>query len=102
MGVNGLLIDYRGYGKSTGRINQEGRVYTDGLTAWTFLTTDKGIDPENIIIWGRSLGGGVAAEVAQFKKITAPVIIIQVWKTIIFHSSRPASCLIPLWIPNSC
>jgi len=74
MGVNGLLIDYRGYGKSTGRIHQEHHIYTDGLTAWNFLTTDKGIDPEDIIIWGRSLGGGVAAEVAQFKKIAALVL----------------------------
>lgn len=74
MGVNGLLIDYRGYGKSTGRIKSEENIYTDGLTAWNFLTDEKGIDPKDIIIWGRSLGGGVAAEIAQFKDIAALVL----------------------------
>ncbi len=64
MGVNGLLIDYRGYGKSTGRIKKEQDIYTDGLIAWNFLTVGQKIAPEDIIIWGRSLGGGVAAEIA--------------------------------------
>lgn len=74
IGVNGLLIDYRGYGKSTGRIKSEEDIYTDGLTAWKFLTAEKGIDPKDIIIWGRSLGGGVAAEIAQYKNIAALVL----------------------------
>ena len=74
MGVNGLLFDYRGYGKSTGRISSEQHIYTDGLTAWNYLTTEKRIDPEDIIIWGRSLGGGVAAEIARSKKIAALVL----------------------------
>ena len=74
MGVNGLLIDYRGYGKSAGRIKKEQDIYTDGLTAWHFLTVEKKIAPEDIIIWGRSLGGGVAAEIAQFKSIAALVL----------------------------
>ena len=74
MGVNALLIDYRGYGKSTGRIKKERDIYTDALTAWDFLTVQKKIAPEDIIIWGRSLGGGVAAEIAQFKDIAALVL----------------------------
>lgn len=74
MGVNSLIIDYRGYGKSTGRIKDEEDIYTDGLTAWNYLTVEKGIDPKEIIIWGRSLGGGVAAEIARFKNITALVL----------------------------
>ena len=74
MGINALLIDYRGYGKSTGRVKNEVEIYTDGLTAWNFLTAEKGIDPEDIIIWGRSLGGGVATEIARFKDIAALVL----------------------------
>ena len=74
MGVNALLIDYRGYGKSTGRIKKEHHIYIDGLAAWNFLISEKGIDPEDIIIWGRSLGGGVAAEIAQYKTIAALVL----------------------------
>ena len=74
MGVNALLIDYRGYGKSTGRIKKESHIYTDGATAWDFLVKEKGLEPEEIIIWGRSLGGAVAAEIAQFKPIAALVL----------------------------
>ncbi len=74
MGLNALMIDYRGYGQSTGRIKKEAHIYTDGLTAWHFLTTDMGIAPRNIIIWGRSLGGGVAAEIAQSRNIAALVL----------------------------
>lgn len=55
MGVNGLLIDYRGDGKSAGRIKKEQDIYTDGLTAWHFLTVEKKIPPEDIIIWGHEV-----------------------------------------------
>lgn len=74
MGLNALMIDYRGYGKSTGRIKSEAHIYTDGLTAWHFLTTTQGIAPRHIIVWGRSLGGGVAAEIARFRNIAALVL----------------------------
>lgn len=74
MGVNGLITDYRGYGKSTGRIISEADIYTDGLTAWNYLTAEKGIHPKDIIIWGRSLGGGVAAEIARCKDIAALIL----------------------------
>jgi fermentation-respiration switch protein FrsA (DUF1100 family) len=62
--VNALLVDYRGYGKSTGRIRRERDIYVDGTAAWNFLVNKKRIPPEKIIIWGRSLGGAVAAETA--------------------------------------
>jgi len=74
MGVNALMIDYRGYGKSTGRIRQEQHIYTDGQTAWNYLVDEKRIDPEDIIVWGRSLGGAVATEIARGKKIAALVL----------------------------
>ena len=74
MGVNALLIDYRGYGKSTGRVRSEQDIYTDGRTAWDFLTVVNHIDPRTIIIWGRSLGGGVATELAQGRPIAALVL----------------------------
>lgn len=74
MGVNALLLDYRGYGKSSGRIKKETDIYTDGMTAWNYLIQEKGVAPETIIIWGRSLGGGVATEIARFKKIAGLVL----------------------------
>jgi fermentation-respiration switch protein FrsA (DUF1100 family) len=74
MGVNALLIDYRGYGRSTGRITQEADIYTDGMAAWNYLVHEKGIAPNTIIIWGRSLGGAVAAEIAQHNTIAALIL----------------------------
>ena len=55
-------------------IKNEQDINTDGLTAWHYLTAENHIDPQDIIIWGRSLGGGVAAEIAQFKTISALVL----------------------------
>ena len=61
-GANLLMIDYRGYGKSTGTISEEG-FYTDAETAYQFLKT-KGYGDENIFLYGRSLGSGIAVEMA--------------------------------------
>ena len=74
LGVNALLVDYRGYGKSTGRIKAERDIYMDGAAAWNFLVNEKGVSPENIIIWGRSLGGAVATETALHNRAAALVL----------------------------
>jgi len=63
LGLNVFIIDYRGYGKSTGKIT-EGGMYLDASAAWFYLTEQKGIQPDNIIIFGRSLGGSIAAWLA--------------------------------------
>ena len=62
-GLNVLIIDYRGYGQSGGKPSEQG-LYQDATAAWRYLTEEKGIDPENVIIFGRSLGGAVAARLA--------------------------------------
>lgn len=58
-----LLIDYRGYGKSTGTISERG-FYTDAASAYNFLIAEKGFDPTDIIVYGRSIGTGVAVDLA--------------------------------------
>jgi uncharacterized protein len=63
LGYNFLIIDYRGYGKSSGTITEKG-LYDDGETAWRYLVTEKGFAPEDIIIYGRSIGTGIATELA--------------------------------------
>ena len=74
IGANALLIDYRGYGRSTGRIRTERDIYVDAAAAWNFLVNEKRIAPEKIIIWGRSLGGAVAIETALYKGAAALVL----------------------------
>lgn len=59
LGFSMLLIDYRGYGESTGEPIEVG-LYTDALAAWGYLTIERGIPAEQIVVVGESLGGGVA------------------------------------------
>lgn len=61
--LNFFIFDYRTYGKSTGFISEKG-LYEDVAAAWRYLTEDRKIAPEKIIIIGRSLGGALAAHAA--------------------------------------
>ena len=58
-----LIFDYRGYGQSEGQPSEQG-TYTDALAAWEYLLTKKSKQPAEIVIFGRSLGAAIAAELA--------------------------------------
>jgi pimeloyl-ACP methyl ester carboxylesterase len=58
-----MIIDYRGFGKSTGVISEKG-FYHDADAAWQFLTVQKQVSASDIIIYGRSIGTGVAVQLA--------------------------------------
>ena len=66
LGFNFMIIDYRGYGKSSGSISEQG-LYQDADAAYAYLL-HKGFRPENIIIYGRSIGSGVAVDLASRKE----------------------------------
>ena len=61
-GYNVLLVEYRGFGGNPGDITEKG-LYEDARTALSFAK-NKGWTGENIILWGRSLGTGVAVKMA--------------------------------------
>ncbi|NTV45401.1 MAG: alpha/beta fold hydrolase [Chlorobiales bacterium] len=63
LSLNVFIIDYRGYGLSEGEPTEEG-TYLDAEAAWKYLTDDRKVDPSEIVIFGRSLGGGVATWLA--------------------------------------
>ncbi len=63
LGLSVLIIDYRGYGQSEGRTTEKG-IYHDADAAWRYLTEDRDILAENIVIFGRSLGASVASRLA--------------------------------------
>jgi len=63
LGLNILIMDYRGYGRSQGRPSEQG-TYQDAEAAWRYLVRTRGIPPEQILVFGRSLGGGVATWLA--------------------------------------
>lgn len=59
LGISCLLLDYRGYGKSSGQISEEG-IYADAEAAYAWLK-DRGVPESRIVVAGRSLGGAPAA-----------------------------------------
>lgn len=73
MGVNTFIIDYRGYGRSQGVPSEEG-VYRDGRAAYDFLKSRKDIGDLPIIIYGGSLGGAVAIDVALHRPVEGLII----------------------------
>ncbi|MGD0784563.1 MAG: alpha/beta hydrolase [Sedimentisphaerales bacterium] len=64
LGFNCFIFDYRGYGNSHGSPTEEG-TYLDAQAAYDWLTKEKKISPQNIIILGKSLGGSIAAHLAS-------------------------------------
>lgn len=64
VGFSVFLIDYRGYGLSEGRFPSEQRVYEDAETAWRYLVEQREIDPQQLYVFGHSLGGAIALELA--------------------------------------
>ena len=72
MGLNVLILDYRGYGASEGRPSEEG-LYRDAEAAWDYLIADRGERSDRVILFGRSLGGAVAIELAIRR---APALLV--------------------------
>lgn len=63
LGLNVLIFDYRGYGRSEGAPSEEG-LYKDAEAALGYLVQERGIAQNDIVYFGRSLGGAVAAWLA--------------------------------------
>jgi len=64
LGFSVFLFDYRGYGQSKGEFPTESQVYEDTDTIWEYLVNERGIAPEQIVVYGHSLGGAIAIELA--------------------------------------
>ena len=62
-GFSVFMYDDRGYGKSEGSPGEEG-LYKDAIASYQYMTGELEVEPENIIQFGRSLGGAVAAYMA--------------------------------------
>jgi hypothetical protein len=68
-----LIIDYRGYGKSTGRPSERG-LYRDADAALAYLLEERNLPRERIVLFGRSLGGAVAANLAAREPVGALIL----------------------------
>jgi fermentation-respiration switch protein FrsA (DUF1100 family) len=73
LGFATLIIDYRGYGKSSGSPSEAG-TYLDADAAWRHATQVLGFKPQRIVVFGESLGGAVAAQLAATHRPGALVL----------------------------
>jgi fermentation-respiration switch protein FrsA (DUF1100 family) len=93
-GFQVLLFDYRGYGHSTGQPTEDG-LYQDAVSAWTHLVERADTASAPRIIFGRSLGGAVAIELAT--RVQADGLIVESTFTSIRTLAR---LVLPLPLPE--
>lgn len=73
MGLNVLVIDYRGYGKSEGHPTEKG-VYQDAVAAYDYLLERKDMRGQNAVGYGASLGGAVAIDLATKRSLACLIV----------------------------
>lgn len=73
LGYASLIFDYRGYGRSSGKPSEQG-TYLDALAAWRHATQALGYPPGKIVVFGESLGGAIAAQLAGIERPAALVL----------------------------
>ncbi len=75
LGFSVLLIDYRGYGRSQGSFPSEARIYEDAETAYNYLVKQRQLSSREIFLYGHSMGGAVAVELAIAHPESAGLIV---------------------------
>jgi pimeloyl-ACP methyl ester carboxylesterase len=74
LGACVLIVDYPGFGRSAGHASERG-CYLAASAAWDYAIQNKGMRPESIVLFGRSLGGTVAAWLAARHPECARLVI---------------------------
>lgn len=74
LGVSVLIVDYPGYGRSEGRPSEQG-CYEAADSAYSWLVEQQGVAPKDMLIYGDSLGGGVAVDLASRREHRALILI---------------------------
>ena len=101
LGFAVLAVDYRGYGKSGGAFPSEAQVYEDAEAAWNYLVQDRRrVDRSQAFIYGHSLGGAVAIELA-LRHPEAAGLIVESAFTSISEMAKTAYWMFPVdWLLN--
>jgi uncharacterized protein len=95
-GLNIFIFDYRGYGESTGGPPRERLLYEDAERAWTYLVRERGIQPSEVVIYGHSLGGAVAIDLASRHADTGGLITESTFPSIVEVADRTLFRWLPL------
>lgn len=90
-----LVFDYRGYGRSTG-VPYERGILRDAESARRWLATENGIEPSEIVLIGRSLGGAVAVDLAANGGARG-LILESTFSSLPDVAERHAGWLLPAW-----
>ncbi len=94
LGLNCFIFDYRGYGNSEGKPSEQG-TYLDVRAAYNWLTEEKKVSPDDIIIFGRSLGASIAAQLAS--TVEAKALVIESGFTSYVDIGRKFYPYMPVW-----
>ena len=98
LGINLLAFDYRGYGDSTGAPDEQG-LYADAGASYDYLLRTLGVPPGRIVIFGHSLGSGVAIELAS--RVPAAGLIVEGAYTSVTGRAQALYPLLPItWISS--
>jgi len=73
LGLDVFIFDYRGYGQSEGKPTEQG-TYQDAEAAWQYLVETRQVEPSQVVVFGRSLGGAVASWLAQSHRPRALIL----------------------------
>jgi fermentation-respiration switch protein FrsA (DUF1100 family) len=96
LNLNVFIFDYRGYGKSQGNPSERG-LYQDALFAYRYLLSQRGIDAEKIVIYGKSIGANVAVDLAS--RVKAAVLISESGFSSAYDMGRKLFPYLPIkWI----
>lgn len=93
-GFNVLLFDYRGYGRSEGSARDEQGIYQDADAAYDYLLKERGAKPEQLVLYGQSLGTAAATDLASRRPCRALIL-----ESGLSSASDMASLVLP-WVPK--
>ena len=73
MGISVALVEFRGYGRSSGTPSEEA-IVADFVTAYDTIQNREDVNADQIIVHGRSIGGGIVAGLAKQRKTTGMIL----------------------------
>lgn len=93
-GFDVLVFDYRGYGRSEGKLSDEWALFSDGDAAYDYLVRERRVKPESIVLYGQSLGTTVAIDVAARRPVAMLIV-----ESGLSSASDMAATVFP-WLPR--